>query len=180
MSISCSKKPEWWLCSLCIVMSGPHTRNIVGTVRSYHFVVTFPYHGFGNSGCGPVGLKVSRAKRPNETGCQLTGLLAFAGPGFNVLTLGALEREQFAARALSLNAKQQHCRPAFGAGVSLDRIGVRCGWLIPGHRAHHIFIGSQSPGARQRETGDGLLYHLIFKYLAGIFALFQTVAQGDK
>jgi hypothetical protein len=35
-------------------------------------------------------------------------------------------------------------------------------------------------GARQRETGDGLLYHLIFKYLAGIFALFQTVAQGDK
>ena len=43
------------------------------------------------------------------------GLLAFAGPGFNVLTLRALEREQFAARALSLNAKQQHCRPAFGA-----------------------------------------------------------------
>ena len=50
MSISCSKKPEWWLCSLCIVMSGPHTRNHVGTVRSYHVVVTFQYHGFGNSG----------------------------------------------------------------------------------------------------------------------------------
>jgi hypothetical protein len=50
MSISFSKKPEWWLCSLCIVMSGPHTRNHVGTIRLYHFVVTFQYHGFGNSG----------------------------------------------------------------------------------------------------------------------------------
>ena len=51
MSMSCSKKPEWWLCSLCIVMSVPHTRNDVGTIRLYHFVVTFRYHGFGNSGC---------------------------------------------------------------------------------------------------------------------------------
>jgi hypothetical protein len=63
---------------------------------------------------------------------------------------------------------------------------MRRGWLIPGHRAHHIFvlywrehwlsITARTP----REAGDGLLYHLIFKYLAGTLALFQTAAQGDK
>src|SRR4249920_4083591 len=73
-------------------------------------------------------------------------------PCFNVLTPGALEREQFGARALSLNAKQQHCRPAFGAVWSRDRIGTRRGWLILGHRApsYLFFIygasGSRSPG----------------------------------
>ena len=71
---------------------------------------------------------------------KLTWLLAFAGPGFNVLTPGALEREQFAAGALSLNAKQQHRRPASGAVGSLDRIGMRRGWLMPGHRASLLFI----------------------------------------
>jgi hypothetical protein len=61
---------------------------------------------------------------------------------------------------------------------------MRRGWLIPGHRGSSFLLarvsGSQSPGAAKVETDDGLLYHLIFKYLAGTFALFQTVAQGDK
>jgi hypothetical protein len=94
--------------------------------------VTFQYHGFGNSGGSSNaianGMVPDKALVP-----QLDG------PGFNVLTLGALEREQFAARALSLNAKQQHCRSAFGAVGSPDRIGMRRGWLIPGHRAHHFY-----------------------------------------
>jgi len=96
--------------------------------------MTFAYHGFGNSGCSRNA--IANGMVPDKAlVLKLTWLLAFAGPGFNVLTPGALEREQFAAGALSLNAKQKHCRPAFGAVGSLDRIGMRRGWLILGHRA---------------------------------------------
>jgi hypothetical protein len=62
---------------------------------------------------------------------------------------------------------------------------MRRGWLIPGHRVHHYFYWREYQALNHRahakgETDDGLLYHLIFKYLAGIFALFQTAVQGDK
>jgi hypothetical protein len=51
--------------------------------------------------------------RLSSSGGIWRGLLAFTDPGFNVLALGALEREQFKARAVRLNAKQQHRRSAF-------------------------------------------------------------------
>jgi hypothetical protein len=61
---------------------------------------------------------------------------------------------------------------------------MRRGWLIPGHRAHHYYWREYQAldhrAHAEGETDDGPHYHLIFKYLAGTFALFQTVAQGDK
>jgi len=162
-------------------MSGPHTRNLVGTIRSYHFVMTFAYHGFGNSGCSRNA--IANGMVPDKAlVLKLTWLLAFAGPGFNVLTPGALEREQFAAGALSLNAKQQHCRPAFGAVGPLDRIGMRCCWLILGHRGLIIFIFVWSTRLGRVPNGDQrwATLSLIFKPLATILIRFQSAAQGDK
>ena len=68
------------------------------------------------------------------TGIRRQDLLGFAGPGLDVMALGALERVQLKAGALGFDPEQPRPCSALGAGGSGDRIGVRGGWLIGGHR----------------------------------------------
>ena len=58
---------------------------------------------------------------------------------FKVMALGTLERMQFIARTLGLYPEKPRLCSALGAVWPLNRIRVRCGWLISSRRRSLLF-----------------------------------------